>query len=92
MRMGGRRAMTNLKSTRLAIVEQSIEDILDRLEAMDTTARVRELRSKARAYERAVRRWPTQAPAEEQRAAMVKCIIELHVEVMELGREQRAKT
>ena len=79
--------MAGGKSTRLAIVEQSLEDILDRLESLSPNARVRELRAKARVYERAVRQWPTQPPTEEQRAAMLKCVIELNVEVMQLGRE-----
>ena len=79
--------MAGGKSTRLAIVEQSLEDILDRLESLPANARVRELRAKARVYERAVRQWPAQPPTEEQRAAMLKCVIELNVEVMQLGRE-----
>ena len=33
-----------------------------------------------------MRSWPAQAPTEEQRSAMMKCVIELHVEVMEIGR------
>ncbi len=74
------------KSTRLSIVEQSLEDILDRLESLPASARARELRAKARVYERAVRAWPAQPPTEEQRSAMLKCVIELNVEVMEMGR------
>ncbi len=74
------------KSTRLSIVEQSLEDILDRLENLPASARARELRAKARVYERAVRQWPAQPPTEEQRSAMLKCVIELNVEVMEIGR------
>jgi hypothetical protein len=79
--------MAGGKSTRLAIVEQSLEDILDRLESLPPNARARELRAKARVYERAVRQWPAHPPTEEQRAAMLKCVIELNVEVMALGRE-----
>jgi hypothetical protein len=78
--------MTSFKSTRMSIVEQSLADMLDRLDSMEASPRVRELRSKARAFDRAVRGWATQPPSEEQRAAMVKCVIELHVEVMELGK------
>jgi hypothetical protein len=78
------------KSTRLAIVEQSLEDILDRLEQLPATARTRELRAKARVYERAVRQWPAQPPTEEQRAAMLKCVIELNVDVMRIGHESAA--
>ena len=83
--------MTAGKSTRLAIVEQSLEDILDRLEGLPPSARARELRAKARVYERAVRQWPAHPPTEEQRAAMLKCVIELNVEVMQMGRDAAAE-
>jgi hypothetical protein len=79
------------KSTRLSIVEQSLEDILLRLESLPPSPRARELAAKARVYERAVNQWPAQAPTEEQRAAMLKCVIELHLEVMGLGREDKAE-
>jgi hypothetical protein len=78
------------KSTRLSIVEQSLEDILDRLESLPASARARELRAKARVYERAVRQWPAHPPTEEQRSAMLKCVIELNVEVMRMGHEAPA--
>jgi len=58
------RTMAAGKSTRLSIVEQSLEDILDRLESLPASARARELRAKARVYERAVRQWPAQPPTE----------------------------
>ena len=83
--------MATDKSTRLAIVEQSLEDILERLDSLPATPRLRELRAKARVYERAVRAWPTQPPSEEQRGAMLKCVIELNVEVMQSGREATAE-
>jgi hypothetical protein len=79
--------MATNKSTRLAIVEQSIEDMLERLDALPLNPRVRELRSKVKIYERAVQMWPTNPPTEAQRSAMLKNVIELHVEVMQLGRE-----
>ena len=73
-----------MKSTRFAIVNQSLEDILERLSELPATPRVRELRMKALAYERAVRAWKLSPPTEEQRSAMVKLVLEMNVEVMEL--------
>jgi hypothetical protein len=72
------------KSTRLNIVTQSLHDSLERLRDMPATARVRELRTKAQAYERAVRQWSIHPPSEEQRQAMVKLVIEMNMEVMAL--------
>lgn len=74
------------KSTRLAIVEQSLIDILDRLDGMPDTPKVRELRSKARVCERAVLGWAAVAPSQEERADMMKRVLQLNVEVMEAGR------
>jgi hypothetical protein len=74
--------MQSAKSTRLSIVKQGLTDILERLAEMPGSPRVRELRAKAMTYERAVRTWDTQAPSEEQRSAMMRCVIDLNVEVM----------
>ena len=71
-------------------LEQSLEDILERLENLPASIRARELRAKARVYERAVKQWPAQPPSEEQRSAMLKCVIELNLEVMQVGREAAA--
>ena len=51
------------------------------------SARVRgKLRSRAQAYERALQGWKTLLPTEEQRAALLRLVLELHVEVITLGR------
>ncbi len=76
-----------LKSTRFSIVNQSLEDSLERLRDLPATPRVRELRMKALAYERAVRAWAISPPTEEQRAAMVKLVLEMNVEVMGLSKK-----
>jgi hypothetical protein len=85
--------MASGKSTRLAIVEQSIADILERLADLQptegTVMKLRELRTKAFAYERTVRTWNVNAPSEAQRQAMLKLVLELNVQVMELSRIQR---
>ncbi len=73
-------------STRLAIVEQALIDTLERLRDLSPSPRVRELRAKAEGYERALRAWSTRPPTEEQRAALLRLVLELNVEVIALGR------
>jgi hypothetical protein len=81
------------KSTRLAIVEQSLSDILERLADLhpteSTVIKLRELRTKAFAYERTTKAWVANPPSEAQRQAMLKLVLELNVAVMELSKVQR---
>jgi hypothetical protein len=65
------------RSTRLNIVEQSLNDSLERL---------RELRARVEGYQRTHRAWSLRPPTEEQRAALVKLVLELNVDVMALAR------
>jgi phosphoenolpyruvate carboxylase len=76
-------------STRIAIVEQSLVDTIERLRDLAPGPRAREFRAKAEGYERAVRGWSTLPPNEEQRATLLKLVLELNVEVIELGRGAR---
>jgi hypothetical protein len=76
-------------STRLAIVEQALIDTLERLRDLAPSPRVRELRAKAEGYERALRTWVTRPPTEEQRAALLRLVLELNVEVIALGKAAR---
>jgi hypothetical protein len=73
-------------STRLAIVEQSLNDTLERLNELPAGPRVRELRTKAEGFQRALRAWAMRPPTEEQRAALLRLVLELNLEVMALGR------
>jgi hypothetical protein len=73
-------------STRLAIVEQSLADTVERLSELPAGPRVRELRARAEGFERALRTWSVRPPTEEQRAALLKLVLDLNVEVMTLGR------
>jgi hypothetical protein len=79
-----------LRSTRLNIVEQSLVDTLERLREQPAGPRVRELRAKAEVYERALRAWSSRPPTEEARAALLKLVLELNVDVMSLGKAPRA--
>jgi hypothetical protein len=76
-------------STRLAIVEQSLIDTLERLRDLPPSPRSREMRAKAEGYERALRAWVTRPPTEEQRAALLRLVLELNVEVIALSRAAR---
>ena len=79
-----------LRSTRLNIVEQSLIDTIERLREQPAGPRVRELRAKAEVYERALRAWTTRPPTEEARAALLKLVLELNVDVMSVGKAPRA--
>jgi hypothetical protein len=78
------------ESTRLAIVQQALSDIVERLAEMPTTPRVVELRHKATSYDVVVKTWETRPPTETARAAMLKSVLDLSVEVMEAGKTAQA--
>ncbi len=73
-------------STRLAIVEKSLADSLERLSELPPGPRVRELKTKAEGFQRAMRSWALRPPTEDQRQALMKLVLELNMEVMALGR------
>jgi hypothetical protein len=75
-----------MPSTRIAIVRQALDDIVERLGEMPASTRVLELRQKADAYDRIVRQWDAEPPVERARASMLKSVIELNVEVIEAGK------
>lgn len=76
-------------STRLAIVENALNDTMERLNELPPGPRVRELRTKAEGFQRAMRTWAMSPPTEEQRAALLKLVLDLNVEVMAVGRGTR---
>jgi hypothetical protein len=78
-------------STRLAIVEKSLGDTVERLSEMPAGPRVRELRNKAEGFERALRAWSVRPPTEEQRSTLLKLVLELNMDVMAFSREEAAK-
>jgi len=81
--------MSKAGSTRLAIVDKSLTDTIERLAELPAGPRVRELRAKAEGFERALRAWSVRPPTEEQRSALLKLVLDLNVEVMGFGRESR---
>jgi len=44
------------------------------------------IRDRAEGFERALRTWSTRPPTEEQRATLLKLVLELNVEAIALGR------
>jgi len=74
----------------MSIVDQSLTDTIERLSELPPGPRVRELRAKAEGFERALRTWSTRPPTEEQRAALLKLVLDLNVEVMSLGRDEKS--
>jgi hypothetical protein len=82
--------MPKAGSTRMSIVDQSLTDTIERLSELPAGPRVRELRAKAEGFERALRTWSVRPPTEEQRAALLKLVLDLNVEVMSLGREAKS--
>src|SRR5580700_3281429 len=72
-RMSSRRPAAG-RSTRLNIVEQSLNDSLERLRELPASPRVRELRARVEGYQRTHRAWSQRPPTEEQRAALVKLV------------------
>jgi hypothetical protein len=79
--------MSKVGSTRLAIVEKSITDTIERLSELPPGPRVRELRAKAEGFERALRSWSARPPTEEQRHTLLKLVLELNMETMTFARQ-----
>jgi hypothetical protein len=76
----------------LAIVEKSLADTLERLRELPAGPRTRELRTKAEGFERALRAWSLRPPTEEQRAALLRLVLELNMEVMKVGQRASSQT
>ncbi|MGA2448691.1 MAG: hypothetical protein ABTD50_08460 [Polyangiaceae bacterium] len=74
-------------STRLNIVEQSLDDTIERLRELPPDPIVRELRAKAEGYARALHTWTVRPPTQEQRATLLRLVLDLNVQVMAVGRD-----
>jgi hypothetical protein len=91
MSNGGANRGAKPGSTRLAIVEKSLADTVERLRELPPSPRVRELRAKAEGFERALQSWTLRPPTEEQRVMLLRLVLDLNVEVMAAGREASEK-
>ena len=79
-------AMKRTESTRITIATQALEDALARLSELPSSPRSRQLRTRATTYLHAVTSWAVRAPTETQRAEMIRCALDLEMEVIALSR------
>lgn len=73
------------QTTRFSIVEHALADVVERLNELPSTQDASRLRALAREYESQVAEWREQTPAEEQRATLLKNVLDLSVEVIRAG-------
>ena len=66
----------------LATIEETLEDIVERLRGAPASARTREFRARANSYSRIVTGWTFHPPMAAQLAAMHDCVTELHATLM----------
>jgi hypothetical protein len=67
-------------------VERAIEDAKQRLQELPSGPEMRALQAKLESYERAFKAWTTSSATEEQRALLVKLVLELNMQIIALGR------
>ena len=80
------RRWVRIGSTRLAIVERSLHDTIERLSELPAGPRVRELRAKAEGFERALRAWSVRPHGRSSDPTLLKLVLDLNVEVMTFSR------
>jgi hypothetical protein len=73
------------QTTRFSIVEHALADVVERLNELPQSGDAEKLRALAREYETQMDRWREQAPGEEQRAALLKGVLDLSVQVIRAG-------
>jgi hypothetical protein len=78
--------MDRRPSTRLSIVHQSLGDIVERLGELPLTAVTRDLRIRATAFEKRVNLWERIPPSEDERADVMKAVLDLNMEVIAAAR------
>jgi hypothetical protein len=76
------------RSTRISIVEKSLQDIFERIMELPHPA-AQELHQKARQVAFAVARWATTPPSREEREKALNDVLALNVEVMAASRRAR---
>jgi hypothetical protein len=65
-----------------AKIEDALGTLTDMLDEMTETPHTRELRAKARSYERLVKGWATTPPSTAQRGATFDLVSDLHLKVV----------
>jgi hypothetical protein len=74
-----------METTRFSIVEQSLADVLERLEELPRSAATDGLRARAKAFEREVQTWATAKPSVDARQELLTKVLDLNVEVIRAG-------
>ncbi len=72
-------------STRLSIVRDALNEVVERLDDLPSSPAARSLRVRGMTYRSTLDRWASLPPTEAQRAALLKVVLELTVEVMRLA-------
>lgn len=73
------------RTTRFSIVEHALADVVERLSELPPSRDSEKLRALAREYETQMDQWRQQPPDEEQRAELLKNVLDLSVEVIKAG-------
>ena len=74
-----------METTRFSIVEQSLADVLERLEELPRNAATDALRARATAFEREVQTWNVAKPSVDARQELLTKVLDLNVEVIRAG-------
>lgn len=74
-----------METTRFSIVEQSLADVLERLDELPRSAATDGLRARAKAFEREVQSWSTTKPSVDARQELLTKVLDLNVEVIRAG-------
>jgi len=77
------------RSTRISIVEKSLQDILERILELPHGPIAQDLHRKARTVAFSVAKWSTTAPTQEDRERALGEVLTLNIEVMNASRAAR---
>jgi hypothetical protein len=74
-----------------SLLGETLTEVATALDALPDSAHVRELRAKARSYERILAGWATVPPAGPQRDATFDLVIDLHAKVMTTTKQHSSR-
>lgn len=77
------------RSTRISIVEKSLQDILDRILELPPGPLANELHAKARTVAFSIAAWTKKAPTREERERALNEVLALNIEVMQASKVER---
>jgi len=65
-----------------AIIEEALDEIAERISRMPSNARTREFRARLEPLKRAASAWHMRVPTDDQRAALLESVMDLHGRVL----------